>query len=238
LYLHEAFHHKVESFAIRLEIVEHDRRYHPYFKSVFGQLRTAGSDALLEEALACAEIIRRMRNEDIYKRSIPLDIRKAARTFLLDWLPMLPPGYRKAPDYLADPAFDEARNVLSSQIHEARQRPMRRAAEWHLTPHSYHGLFDCKTVTHVLVPDGTTPVIPWFGEPLALSMSTEAAVKRAMSAGYALVPGGGKGSHIKLRAEGRPMIILPANRKSLSPNVLNSVKTALELRSIRDLLTA
>lgn len=29
LYLHEAFHHKAESFAIRLEIVEHDRRLRP-----------------------------------------------------------------------------------------------------------------------------------------------------------------------------------------------------------------
>jgi len=237
LYLHEAFHHKVESFAIRLEIVEHGRRYHPYFKGVFGPLRAAGSDELLEEALACADIIRRMRTENVYQRSIPSDIQHAAQAYLLDWLPTLPTGYRKAPDYLKDPAFDQARNILSSQIHEGRQHPMRRADEWHLMPHSYHGLFDCKTVTHVLVPVGTTPLIPWFGEPLALSMSTEA-VKRVISAGYAIVPGGGKGSHIKLRAAGRPMIIIPANRKSLSPNVLNSVKTALDLRSVKDLLTA
>jgi hypothetical protein len=192
LYLHEALHHKVESFAIRLEIVEHARRYHPYFKGVYGQLRAAGSDELLEEALACAEIIRRMQNEVVYTRGIPEDIQPAVQTFLLDWLPTLPPGYRKAPQYLKAPAFDEARNILSSQIHEGRQHPMRRAGEWHLMPHSYHGLFDCKTVTHVLVPVGTTPVIPWFGEPPALSMSTEAAVSAPSARGMQSYPAAGR----------------------------------------------
>jgi hypothetical protein len=237
LYLHEAFHHKVESFAIRLEIVEHTRRYESYFQGVYGRLREAQSDELLEEALACAEIVRRMRAESVYRRSIPPDIRASARAMLDDWLPTLAPGYRKAPEYITDSPFDKARNLLSSQLHEGRQRPLRRNQEWHLVPHGYHGLFDCNTVTYVLVPLGSRPIVPWFGESAApLSVSTTAMVKVVMSQGYSIVPGG-KGSHIKLRAPGRPMIIIPANRESLSPRVLGSVATALNLPSLGALRT-
>lgn len=235
LYLHEAFHHKVESFAIRLEIVEHARRHQPYFRGVYGKLRAAASDDLLEEALACAEMHRRMQ-ERVYRSSIPEDVLKAARKTVLDWLPTLPPGYRKSPAYIRNESFDKAINVLSSQIHEGREHPMRRPEEWNLMPHGYHGLFNCKTVTHVLVPVGAKPIIPWFGESaVPLSISTDEMVKLAMSEGYAIVAGGGKGSHIKLQAIGRPMIILPANRGSLSPKVLSSVATALRRSSIRDL---
>ena len=86
-----------------------------------------------------------------------------------------------------------------------------------------------------MVPLGADPIIPWFGESAPrLSISTDALVKLAMSEGYAIVPGG-KGSHINLHAAGRPMIILPANRESLSPKVLSSVATALGRPSIRAL---
>lgn len=100
----------------------------------------------------------------------------------------------------------------------------------------YHALLDCRPVTHILVPHGATPINPWFGKsPVPLSMSTDAMVKLALGEGYAIVPGAGKGSHIKLRADGRPMIILPANRKSLSPRVLSSAATALGRSSIQEL---
>lgn len=44
LYLHEAFHHKIESLAIRYEIVERARRYIPYTEQVGIPLRRQGSD--------------------------------------------------------------------------------------------------------------------------------------------------------------------------------------------------
>ena len=239
LYLHEAFHHKVESFAIRLEIIEHAKRYGPYFQDVFGPLRAAAADSddLLEEALACAEIVRRMRSEPTYTRSIPEDIRQATREMFAEWLPTLPPGYRQAPRYIPSPTFDNARNLLSSQIHEARQRPMRRNDEWLLVPHAYQGLFNYKTVTHILVPIGNEPIIPWFGQPVpALSISSKEMIKLVTGQGYTIVPGG-KGSHVKLRAHGRPMIIIPDNREALSHRVLSSVATALDLSSASALVS-
>jgi hypothetical protein len=237
LYLHEAFHHKVESFAVRLEVVEHARRYVPYFRDVYGQLRAAQSDELLEEALACAEIVRRMRSEKTYQASIPADIRAAAQAMLDDWLPTLPPGYRKGPAYIAEAPYDKARNLLSSQIHESRPRPLRRHDEWHLMPQGYNGFFDCKSVTHVLVPIGSKPIVPWFGTPAASwSVSTNSMVKLVIGQGYEIVAGG-KGSHIKLTAPGRRMIIIPAKRESLSPQVVSSVAAALNLPSLGALRT-
>jgi predicted RNA binding protein YcfA (HicA-like mRNA interferase family) len=67
-------------------------------------------------------------------------------------------------------------------------------------------------------------------------MSSTAMVKLVMNQGYSIVPGG-KGSHIKLRADGRPMIIIPTNRESLSPKVLANTATALGLPSLGALRT-
>jgi len=43
-YLHEMFHHKIESFAIRLEIVERVPRYCHYRKVVYNPRRDQQSD--------------------------------------------------------------------------------------------------------------------------------------------------------------------------------------------------
>jgi hypothetical protein len=64
LYLHEAFHHRVESFAIHLEIVEEAKRYVPYHDFVYKPLARGRSDDLLEESLATAESFRR-RSEPV-----------------------------------------------------------------------------------------------------------------------------------------------------------------------------
>lgn len=134
LYLHEEFHHRAESFAIGLEIVEHAPRHQPYFEGVHDQLRAAGSDELLEEALACAEMMRRMVKQSVYRNSIPPYILAAAVRTVGTWIPTLPPGYRTGKSYVNNEPFDQGRNLLSSQIQEGRLHPMRRHEEWHLAP--------------------------------------------------------------------------------------------------------
>jgi len=238
LFLHEAFHHKVESFAIRVEVVERQKRYRPYTDGVYRPLAQAGSDDLIEEALAVAESARRLKREDVYTRGIPRDLRDATKAMLKDWFPTLPPGYRTGPKFEQDRAFSDARNRLSCEVHEGRQHPLRRAAEWDLMPLGHGGLFNCKTATHVLVPIGTTPIIPWFDRaPRPLVVSTKAMLKALRADGYEVVPGG-KGSHIKLKKPGEPTLHLPANREALSPGVLRGVADALGYGSIHDLATA
>ena len=67
LYFHEAFHHYVESFAIRVELVEKTSRYVPYHHRVYS--RPTGDDEPVEEALACAEMLRRQKKESGLRRS-------------------------------------------------------------------------------------------------------------------------------------------------------------------------
>lgn len=117
LYLHEAFHHKIESLAIRYEIVERTRRYVPYSDDVMTPLLRAGSDDVLEEALATAEMYRRFKNEKVCYRGLPKIVANATREMLIDWFPTLPPSYRQSSKYLGDGTFQDALKLLVSQVH-------------------------------------------------------------------------------------------------------------------------
>jgi hypothetical protein len=90
-------------------------------------------------------------------------------------------------------------------------------------------------MAHVLVPLGSKPIIPGFGESAAAIDTRERRGQAAMGEGYAIVPSGEKGSHIKLTVVSRQPIILPANGEPLSPRVLSSVVTTLGRSSILDL---
>ncbi|OBJ37417.1 hypothetical protein A5630_04570 [Mycolicibacterium mucogenicum] len=231
LYLHEAYHHKIESLAIRYEMIERTRRYLPYSERVVGPLIRQGSDSVLEETLACAEMYRRFKTEKLYSYGITRLVRKATLEMLVDWFPTLPPSYKVAGDYLSDRVFDASQRELMSQVHAASVKPARNHNEWNLAPHVTRGLFDCKRITHVLVPIGQTPVLPWIGQSRPLpSISTREMLRRLKTLGWNVTPGRGKGSHIRLDSPGKPSLTLPANRESLSPVVLKSVADALGIR--------
>jgi predicted RNA binding protein YcfA (HicA-like mRNA interferase family) len=231
LYLHEAFHHKIESLAIRFEIVERTRRYLPYSNAVYIPLIKQKSDDVLEEALACAEMYRRFKNEKLYRRGVPKLVRDATIAMLPDWFRTLPPSYREAGRYLFDRTFDHAQRTLVSQVHEAAAAPKRQASEWNLAPHLCRGLFDCQRITHVLVPKGQEPILPWIGHAPALpSVSSRKAIRHLEHRGWKIDPGRGKGSHVRLKHIGMQPLTIPANRESLSPLVLKSVANALGVR--------
>lgn len=235
LYLHEAFHHKIESLAIRYEIVERTRRYVPYSDDVMTPLLRAGSDDVLEEALATAEMYRRFKNEKVYYRGLPKIVANATREMLIDWFPTLPPSYRQSSKYLGDGTFQDALKLLMSQVHEATTTPSRRSSEWALAPHLHRGLFDCQRITHVVVPTGERPRLPWIGHtPALVSVSTRKAVKGLEKYGWRKVDDRGSGSHIWMEREGWPPVTLTANRESLSPVVLKNIAQALGVK-LKDL---
>lgn len=233
LYLHEAFHHKIESFTIRCEIVERARRYLPYSRNVYVPLRTTGSDDLLEEALASAEMYRRFKTERLYHRGIPGPVREATIKMLGEWIwfQRLPPSYRRAWHYLRDGPFADALNILMSQVQDATIAPKRGPHEWDLAPHMHRGLFNCQRITHILVPVGQKPLLPWIGHaPPLPSISSRQAVRGLEKEGWEIAAGRGKGSHIRLRKQGRKPLTIPANRESLSPGILGQLAHALGVR--------
>lgn len=79
LFLHEQFHHKVESLAFRLLVATGADRYRPYKKNVYTRL--FNTKLCLEESLANAESYSRF-NENRYKDRIDPEIRKAVRQYL------------------------------------------------------------------------------------------------------------------------------------------------------------
>ena len=232
LYLHEAFHHKVESLAIRYEIVERKRRYLPYHARVVIPLLRQGSPDVLEEALACAEMVRRFKTEDLYKRGISPAVRRATAAMLPQWFEGLPPSYKQARDYFKDEPFSRAIKTLMCHVQEATVAPVRNPLEWDLAPHMQRGFFDCKRITHVLVPVGQQSILPWIGHAPALpSLSTRGAMRLLEDAGWSVAAKRGKGSHILFKKAGQRPIPVPANRKSLSPGVLDSIAGALGVRA-------
>lgn len=90
IYYHEAFHHKTECFATRLELAHRT----PFYKTSFVKhyLDTANTDACLEEGLANASALdnseRKVKGKKV-KRYTP-----AALQALQEFVQESPPGYR------------------------------------------------------------------------------------------------------------------------------------------------
>jgi hypothetical protein len=161
-FLHEHFHHKAESLAIRLQVIQPSiRRYPDYWYDVY--TKTLGTDDNLEEGLANADSWRRL-NEPRHARTLSAHVRRAARRYLNQRFPQDPPGYRRATDYLTDAGFREALYMLSSQIDEGTASPSRAAVgrqrDWYWAPHMSRSLFGWSSRIHLIVPPGARPALP------------------------------------------------------------------------------
>jgi hypothetical protein len=141
-----------------LEVIGRKSHYAPYKESVYQPL--LGTDDVIEEGLACAEMKTRLR--EATRKDVPDDVRDAAQRMLEDWIPRLPPGYRTGCDFLGERAFERARDHLSAQIQEASTTPARNPNELKLAGWAYRRLLNCKKATQLVVPVGLTPRIPWF----------------------------------------------------------------------------
>lgn len=230
LYLHEAFHHKVESFATRIEMATIAPAYRQYRDQVLSVVR--GTDAHLEESIACAEMLMRL-DETAYKKGVETRTRKATKRFVKSWIPTLLPGYRLGLSHLGE----ESRWQLQAQIAEATQQPMHSHRNWGLADNMLRGFYDKDAVAHIIVPVGHHPLVPWLknADPL-ISISTDRLAKfLRRQYGYVEVPRRGKGSHRWFKGPTGESFPLPANREALSPGVLRTVAAALGLESIREL---
>jgi len=160
LYFHEAFHHCTESFAIRLELIEEKERYRTYHREVYQQ--PSGGDEPLEEALACADMVRRQTRK-MGKGSTTHAVRKATMKMLEAWIPSLPNGYRRGLEFKDHAKFDEAKNRLSALI-QAGSSAQADDALWAMVAVHYRGgmfrpLGDCAKNTY-LVANGPSPRLP------------------------------------------------------------------------------
>lgn len=229
LFLHEQYHHKTESFALRLHVVERTGRYVPYHQGVY--LPSRGTDDLLEEALANADSYHRLRT-DPYRRMIGETVLAATTRYLEDEFPRQSPGYRKAVDLLDPVDFGRRENLLKSQVQEAAMVPFRPASDWDVAPRINQSYFSCRSDIWTVVRPGAARVLP-TSHPYP-AVPTRAVTKALGRIGYQPTAGG-KGSHLKLVADGLPTLVLPGNEKDLSPVVLRSIAKALGFKNADDL---
>lgn len=233
IFLHEQYHHKIESLAIRLHVTER-RPVYPDFKLNVAN-KVAGSDDDLQEGLANADACHRLSDAP-YSKWFALDERRIVREWLEDIFVNSPPGYRKAVTYLHPMLFNSGEEFLSAQVQEAQVGPTRPyPAEFGIATHLTQALFNLKQNIWTLVPVGQQPILPTLGGVFPLpTAKLERYIRRQ---GWQQVPDSGKGSHTKYRRNGQ-MIILP-HSKDVSRPVLSSTARTLgckvrELAKIAD----
>lgn len=231
-FLHEHFHHKVESLGFRIHVVDQVSAYLPYMKNVYGAC--IGTDDQLEEALANADAYRRLTTAP-YSRLITKPIVKATREYLARRFPYDPPGYRRATQYLKLDEFESGENELQARVRDATQTPSHAAEDWDIAPRMLQSLFSVRSPIWVVVQRGSHPTSPVIPFP---SCSTRDMIGLCEQFGYEVAKGG-KGSHVKLKRSRSKPIILPGNRSRLSPGVVSKALSQIggyKLADLGDLL--
>jgi hypothetical protein len=159
-FLHEHYHHKIESLGLRLHVVDRKSCYLPYHAKVYSA--TKGTDAQLEEALANADSYYRLDTEP-YKSWITYDVVAATWQYLEKRFPYDPPGYRMAINYLSKSAFDAGEDLLHGQMHEATVTPLQPHNEWNVATRLTQSLFKVTDNIWVIVGPRGRSVLPTRG---------------------------------------------------------------------------
>jgi predicted RNA binding protein YcfA (HicA-like mRNA interferase family) len=195
LYLHEQFHHKVESLAIRLAVADRRAIYSPYWFRVYAPSR--GTDDLLEEALANADAFHRFAEPRYATFGAPawMSPVDGVRDFLRAHFRGAPAGYRMARNYLTGATFASGQDTLSAMVADAVSPVRPDWPRWEFAPQMLRGLFPITSSIWVVVKPPARVVVPTTAAPL--SVSTREVEDLLPRLRYRKVPGEGKGSHQK-----------------------------------------
>lgn len=224
LYLHEAFHHKLEAFGIRLALADRATpdHYRRYDAAVYRP--TFGSDENLEEALANADAFERI-GKNPYKRVLPSKIRTAVRRWMR-WRfdHRDPPGYRMAKDYLGA-NFASGADLLQTQVLEASLTPKSNPDHWQAGPHMLRSIFPITSDIYVIIPSGSTSSFPTTGFPYTVSVrETQRWLKKN---GFTKLPDRGKGDHERYERADGTQVGLDAGGREVSRHIERTIAQAL-----------
>jgi hypothetical protein len=171
VFLHEHYHHKIESLAIRLHVVERRPVYPDYME--FSARLLAGTDEDTEEALAGADTYLRLATAP-YSAWFKKDEREVVRLWMHDLFRNSPPGYRVAADILNSPpgAFQYYEDRLAARVQEAVLTPERPfPADFSISTQLTRSLFNVKQSLWSIVPVGEEPILPMLPGALPLATS-------------------------------------------------------------------
>jgi hypothetical protein len=235
-FLHEQFHHKVESLGFRLLIANGTDRYRPYKANVYRPSYLTSQ--CIEESLANAESYRRL-GEQRYRQRHDKAILDGLRAFLKSSFLVQPPGYKEALRFLTDSQYRDGLHALQSQVLDGMLPPPTPAAHWTIAPNVITALMGISDDIYIVLPVGARPIFrPTSIDPGATISSHELVRALTRHHGYRQVTGG-KGSHIKLTKLGAPNIHIPGNRPVVSPGVVRQALNAIggyPISRLRDLV--
>ena len=142
LYYHEAFHHKTECFATRLELTHRK----PFYKTGFERYyqKTVGTVDCLEEGLANAKAL-----DDTYgatQKNVTID--KA----LIGYVNDSPPGYDQGNFIRADYMNIRCKFAEKNQNICLPQLPNKRPDIWKTAPHMFDGISNIRGRVNYLIP--------------------------------------------------------------------------------------
>ncbi|MDB4617700.1 hypothetical protein OAH35_00005, partial [bacterium] len=221
-YLHESYHHKVESFGFRLHVAR-GPRYVDYKRNVYRP--NFLTKYCLEESLANASSFHRL-SDKTYRDRLGPEITKAAKSFLEKGFYSASPGYKEAFQYLKFNRFLAGERELQSQIIDGALNYQTNPDSWIIAKGMMTGVCNIKSQIYQIVSPNNKPVLP---QPIFhLVISPQSMVKAAQLRGYTIKQGG-KGSHIKMEnpfIEGRNKIVMIPGGKNLS-NVKYSIAKSI-----------
>ena len=146
LYFHEAFHHKTECFATRLEITHRKPLYKTGFERFYQNtvLTPACLEESLSEASALDEVAAKIKG---HRRC--LEIMRA----LTEIVSLAPPGYREGVG-IRKPVFDERRCEFAEE-NQKISLPHLRATDWNVwsaATHLFHPISNIRSRVNYILP--------------------------------------------------------------------------------------
>jgi predicted RNA binding protein YcfA (HicA-like mRNA interferase family) len=148
LYHHEAFHHKTECFATRLE----SSHRIPLYKTGFEKLyqKTVMTNHCLEESLAEATALDKVRAKLKNNNDVRLPQIMDALTTMCR---MSPPGYKQGPDMIGANFTPNRHKFSEKNMQECFPKiPSANASVWEVSNHMYHGISNVKSRVNYIIP--------------------------------------------------------------------------------------
>ena len=228
LYYHELFHHRAESAAIRMHVIDGKPCYRKYTKNVYNKCQQTRTSSL-EEQLAMADMFRKIDSSTRWKQ-MGSNVRSATRSYLLALFNIVPPCYQGASSAIRDYQNQEVLGNLLSSIQESTRSPLRSFEEWKFASNISKPLFSITQNIWEITPSNSAPLLP-HSFPLSKPRQTiENALKQH---GFVEIRSGGKGSHSKWRGPNGEMVIVPLGKEIFGSTVSNIAKTLnIEVREL------
>ena len=228
IFNHEMYHHFVESFATRLEMVDEKPVFVDYSRNIFGYFQNPLHDNLIEEALATGYPLRYFRQNaaKLFKK-FPHNLSAVDLLCRFEFAKIMSckvPGYRGAKKLLKIPkattsilsrtksmgissnSFNNLQSKLQQTISECNYPPVGDSENWLFASHMMKPYFERGMIAYeVLEPHTLSTTLPTTTH--YLQLSPRKALKIARKNWGIRTEGWGKGDHAK--------VVLPKSQKRI-----------------------